>query len=49
MMKGAQAGEISARIVEEGEHFARMLAAGEAQEAFKAFFEKRKPDFSRFN
>jgi enoyl-CoA hydratase/carnithine racemase len=49
LMKGAQAGEISARIVEEGEHFARMLAAGEAQEAFKAFFEKRKPDFSRFN
>ena len=49
LMKGADAGEISARIGEEGEHFARLLAGGEAQEAFKAFFEKRKPDFSRFN
>jgi enoyl-CoA hydratase/carnithine racemase len=49
LMKGADAGEISARIEEEGEHFARMLTGGEAQEAFKAFFEKRKPDFSRFN
>jgi 1,4-dihydroxy-2-naphthoyl-CoA synthase len=33
----------------EAEHFAHMLTAPEAKEAFTAFFEKRKPDFSRFN
>jgi enoyl-CoA hydratase/carnithine racemase len=34
---------------EEGLEFARRLGSGEAQEAFKAFFEKRKPDFSKFS
>jgi enoyl-CoA hydratase/carnithine racemase len=32
----------------EGEVFARRLRSPEAQEAFSAFFQKRKPDFSRF-
>jgi len=49
LMKNAQAGEVGDRIIEEAEHFARMLTAPEAKEAFTAFFEKRKPDFSRFN
>lgn len=49
LMKGADAAEVKARIAEEGEHFGRMLKGSEAQEACKAFFEKRKPDFSRFD
>jgi len=36
------------QMVTEIEHFARMLTEPEAKEAFTAFFEKRKPDFSRF-
>jgi enoyl-CoA hydratase/carnithine racemase len=48
LMKGADAREIAERIDEEAGHFGKMLAAPEAREAFQAFFEKRKPDFSRF-
>jgi 1,4-dihydroxy-2-naphthoyl-CoA synthase len=33
---------------QEIEHFGAMLKAPEAAEAFMAFFEKRKPDFSKF-
>jgi enoyl-CoA hydratase/carnithine racemase len=36
------------RIAEESQLFAERLTSPEAQEAFSAFFEKRKPDFSRF-
>jgi enoyl-CoA hydratase/carnithine racemase len=32
----------------EGELFAQRLRSPEAMEAFQAFFQKRKPDFSRF-
>ncbi|MFX1324962.1 MAG: enoyl-CoA hydratase [Promethearchaeota archaeon] len=34
---------------EEGAEFARRQRSPEAQEAFKAFFEHRKPDFSKFS
>ncbi|HZV94199.1 MAG TPA: enoyl-CoA hydratase, partial [Caldimonas sp.] len=32
----------------EGQAFAARLQSPEAKEAFSAFFQKRKPDFSRF-
>jgi 1,4-dihydroxy-2-naphthoyl-CoA synthase len=32
----------------EGDAFAERLGSAEANEAFTAFFEKRKPDFSKF-
>ena len=32
----------------EGEIFASRLRSPEATEAFQAFFQKRKPDFSKF-
>jgi enoyl-CoA hydratase/carnithine racemase len=49
LMKGAMADAIPARMAEEGMVFGRMLRAPEAREAFTAFFEKRRPDFSRFD
>ena len=39
---------IASRIETENRIFSEMLAAPEAQEAVSAFFERRKPDFSRF-
>ena len=38
---------ILAQIEKETEVFAERLASDEAKEAFNAFLEKRKPDFSR--
>jgi len=38
-----------ASIAAENERFSAMLLAPEAREAFTAFFEKRKPDFSAFD
>jgi enoyl-CoA hydratase/carnithine racemase len=35
-------------IADEAQTFARMLKSAEAKEAFSAFFERRKPDFSQF-
>ncbi|RPH42980.1 MAG: enoyl-CoA hydratase [Burkholderiales bacterium] len=49
LMKGAMREAIPARMAEEGAVFGRMLRAPEAREAFTAFFEKRRPDFSRFD
>ncbi len=39
---------VLAAMREEGRIFAERLRSPEAQEAFQAFFQKRKPDFSRF-
>lgn len=49
LMKGALADAIAQRMAEEGVVFGRMVRAPEAREAFTAFFEKRRPDFSRFD
>jgi len=49
LMKRARSPEIRAAIAAENEHFSAMLQGAEAKEAFTAFFEKRKPDFSRFD
>jgi 1,4-dihydroxy-2-naphthoyl-CoA synthase len=35
-------------IAIEGEMFSQRLRSPEAMEAFQAFFQKRKPDFSKF-
>ncbi|MFZ6712747.1 enoyl-CoA hydratase [Undibacterium sp. TC9W] len=49
LMKGSQPAAISAKMTEENKYFSAMLNAPEAKEAFTAFFQKRKPDFSQFN
>jgi enoyl-CoA hydratase/carnithine racemase len=49
LMKLGYADTIARRMGEEGEVFGRMLRAPEAREAFAAFFEKRRPDFSSFD
>ena len=48
LVKKAQASLVMERMAEEGASFARMLQEPAAKEAFTAFWEKRKPDFSRF-
>ncbi|HQX59560.1 MAG: enoyl-CoA hydratase [Rhodoferax sp.] len=47
LMKKGQAQLIQKQMTEEGESFARMLGEPAAREAFTAFMEKRRPDFSR--
>ena len=48
LMKKGQAAQVAAQMAEEGASFGRMLREPAAREAFGAFMEKRKPDFSRF-
>lgn len=48
LMKRARTGAINETMTAENERFGAMLLEPEAKEAFGAFFEKRKPDFSRF-
>lgn len=48
-MKRGRAALVEDTIAAENERFSAMLAGGEAKEAFTAFFEKRKPDFSKFD
>ena len=47
LMKQGQAAQVLAQMGEEGASFGRMLRAPAAREAFGAFMEKRKPDFSK--
>ena len=47
LMKGEQTPAVLARMGEEGKSFGRMLREPAAREAFGAFMEKRKPDFSK--
>ena len=46
LMKKGHAASVAERIGEEGASFGRMLKEPAAREAFTAFMEKRKPDFS---
>ncbi len=47
LMKKGNAGIVAERMAEEGASFGRMLQEPAAREAFTAFMEKRKPDFSK--
>ncbi|MFT7117251.1 MAG: enoyl-CoA hydratase/carnithine racemase, partial [Rhodoferax sp.] len=47
LMKKSQASLVADRMVEEGASFSRMLSEPAALEAFTAFMEKRRPDFSK--
>jgi hypothetical protein len=46
-MKQGQSQQVMAVMAEEGESFGRMLREPAAREAFGAFMERRKPDFSQ--
>ena len=48
LMRAPQHDLIESTIRTEGEAFAKRLRSPEAMEAFQAFFQKRKPDFSKF-
>ena len=48
LLRRAAKEDILATIAIEGEQFAQRLRSPEAMEAFQAFFQKRKPDFSKF-
>ena len=48
LMRGRFVKRVSEAMDEEGKVFSERLTSPEAREAMTAFFEKRKPDFSRF-
>ncbi|MGB9992269.1 enoyl-CoA hydratase [Pseudoduganella rhizocola] len=48
LMKSGRTESLNNAIATESTLFSEMLQAPEAKEAFTAFFEKRKPDFSKF-
>jgi len=47
LMKKGQQHLVAQQMAEEGASFGRMLQEPAAKEAFGAFMEKRKPDFSK--
>ena len=49
LLRRTSAEEILKTIAIEGELFSARLRSPEAMEAFQAFFQKRKPDFSKFS
>jgi enoyl-CoA hydratase/carnithine racemase len=49
LMKRGNASRVSDTIAAEAAVFGERLSSPEAREAFSAFFQKRKPDFSRFS
>ncbi len=49
LMRAPQHDQVLKVIAEEGALFAARLRSPEAMEAFQAFFQKRKPDFSKFS
>jgi enoyl-CoA hydratase/carnithine racemase len=49
LMKKALADAVAKQMREEAEHFGTQRGSPEAAEAFKAFFEKRAPDYSKFS
>jgi enoyl-CoA hydratase/carnithine racemase len=48
LIKQSQAAAVAETMRLEGQTFLKRLRSPEAQEAFAAFFERRPPDFSRF-
>ena len=48
LMRRGQAALVKETVAVEGEVFAKRLRSPEAMEAFQAFFQKRKPDFTKF-
>lgn len=49
LMKSRHVESVTAQMLEESVYFDAMLQSPEAKEAFAAFFERRKPDFSKFS
>jgi enoyl-CoA hydratase/carnithine racemase len=49
LLKSGQQEAVAQRMGQEGALFRRMLGEPAAQEAFAAFFEKRRPDFAKVN
>jgi enoyl-CoA hydratase/carnithine racemase len=48
LMRAGRDKAVDSAMAAENKHFSTMLTGPEAREAFTAFFEKRKPDFTRF-
>jgi enoyl-CoA hydratase/carnithine racemase len=48
LMRAPHRAAVLDTIRAEGELFSKRLRSPEAMEAFQAFFQKRKPDFSKF-